>query len=116
MSSIIKEAWKPFLKVIDKANMDNLSVVLPGGKSVANSRALTLRRVDNLRYIQSRMPELLMTAPNSRCDTLLEERFFNHEDYWKPNQESVLDSLCDPLSKVSDFLRFLFYFPCTLPL
>jgi hypothetical protein len=78
--SSIKEAWKPYLKVFNKANMDNLSVVLPGGKSVAN-RALTLRRVDNLRYIQSRMPELLMTAPNSRCDTLLEERFFNHEDY-----------------------------------
>ena len=113
--SSIKEAWKPYLKVIDKENMDNLSVVLPGGKSVAN-RALRLRRVDNLRYIQSRMPELLMTAPYSRCDTLQEERFFNHEDYWKPNQESVLDYLCDALSKVSDFLRFLFYFPCTLPL
>jgi len=86
--SSIKEALKPYFKVIDKANMDYLSVVLPGGKPVAN-RALTLRRVDNLRYIQSRMPELLMTAPNSRCDTLLEERFFNHEDYWKPSESRV---------------------------
>jgi hypothetical protein len=83
--------------------MDNLSAIIsPSGESVADI-ALAWRHLDNLRYIHSRMPEML-TTPDSEDFTLLEKLFWEFDaDPNTPTEEY----LKDPLSDCSDILRFL---------
>ena len=92
------------LKVIDEANKDNLSVLLPDGKSVAD-KSLAWQYLDNLRYIQSRVPELL-TAPNHHSFNLL-KRFIRDEYHFETGALRISEELTDPLSRAADILRFL---------
>jgi len=61
------------LRVIDEANLKNLSSAVVGDSVV--DIAIEGRQLDNLRYIHSRMPELL-TAQNSRNRYSLQILFF----------------------------------------
>eukprot|EP01035_Chromulina_nebulosa_P022987 gene22987-29782_t len=93
------------LKMIMKENTSDLSLVVPEVGSLAHF-AVRGYRLDNLQYIRSIVPEILMTVESFNNNTPLHD-LVKDDNYGGGDTKESLRSLCSPLSEASDILRYL---------
>ena len=93
------------LKMIAEENMSHLSLVLPEIGSLAHS-AVRGCSLDNLQYIHSKVPEVLMTVDSTNNNTPIHE-LLNDDGNGGGGLMKSLKNLRAPLSAASDILRYL---------